>query len=202
MDKKAETRYNLGGPLDDSFIEFLLSNIVIPESASRQNVIPDEVETVRSITLGLSGPKVPGVTAFTKCFPWIFLVLSSWFLQTCPNAIYFTSIQLNEGFACNRHRDRGNRGLSAIRAVGDFVGGEVLFWRDDTRSTGVEGLRIEDATTLDVRDWQIFDGTKAHETLQFSGKRVSAVFYVSCSLDQASAETVEELEWLGANLPR
>ena len=55
-DRKAESRYEVGGSLDDAFMDHLLTNIVIPESASRQNVIPEDRETMRSITLGLSGP--------------------------------------------------------------------------------------------------------------------------------------------------
>ena len=74
----------------------------------------------------------------------------------------FDAIQVNKNYRCARHVDRNNQGKSYIVALGDFEGGALA------TPDGV--LDVKNKLTL-------FDGTKWHETLEFSGERYSLVFF-------------------------
>jgi len=83
--------------------------------------------------------------------------------------ISFTSIQVNDSFVCNPHKDINNRGLSYICGFGDYTGGLLK-------------LDFESATTqpveIDIRIPHLFNGAEIlHSTTPFTGKRYSLVFF-------------------------
>ena len=173
----------------------------LPLSDSRKNVLPSDHTAVRSATLGLAGPRMAVVTNLTMQMPAVFSLLMRWRHESGLGSIACTSIQLNQGFACAKHRDRGNKGPSSIRSLGSHTGGELLYWADDDQTLPAHQLPVKDAVTLDPRCWQTFDGRKAHQTCPFSGNRISVVFYTSTSIRDADSEIVEMLRDLGAVIP-
>jgi len=77
--------------------------------------------------------------------------------------IPFTSIQVNQNMTCSAHRDKGNTGMSAIVAFGNYSGGDLV----------VEG-KSHDIN----RKILLFDGSKEeHYTAPFTGDRYSIVFH-------------------------
>jgi len=77
--------------------------------------------------------------------------------------IPFTSIQVNQNMTCAPHKDKGNIGVSAIVAFGDYSGGELV----------VEGVKHNIKNRI-----FLFDGSQEeHYTAPFSGERYSLVFH-------------------------
>jgi hypothetical protein len=80
--------------------------------------------------------------------------------------ISFTSIQVNDSFVCNPHKDVNNKGLSYIVGFGDYKGGLLKFH--------VEPSPIE----IDIRVPHLFNGSEIlHSTTPFTGKRYSLVYH-------------------------
>ena len=81
----------------------------------------------------------------------------------------YTSIQFNKNQRTARHKDARNATDSYIIALGDFTGGELRIWDEQTKT---------------YKDYNIknkflrFNGAKfEHETRPFKGERYSLVFY-------------------------
>lgn len=77
--------------------------------------------------------------------------------------IPFTSIQVNQNMTCASHKDKGNIGISAIVAFGDYEGGELV----------VEGVKHDIKNKI-----FLFDGSlQEHYTAPFTGTRYSLVYH-------------------------
>ena len=164
-------------------------------------MLPEPGVGVQSATLGLAGPKVACITNLTCEVPSLLQLLCRWFRESCAEHIEFTSIQLNLHFSCRRHRDFGNIGTSATKALGDFGGGNLIYWPWDDKETPLGALDEDHAVTLDTRQWCVFDGTKAHQAQPYEGTRVSLVFFQSTAWRWADDDTKWRLAHLGVNLP-
>ena len=101
----------------------MLVALDVPHSTTK--IIPAGGPGVQSLTLGLAGPSVACITSATNDHPVVFSVLCRWFSESFGH-MFFTSVQVNRYFSCERHRDSGNLGVSAIKALGVFSGGELL----------------------------------------------------------------------------
>ena len=78
------------------------------------------------------------------------------------------------------HRDGNNAGPSLTRSLGDFDGGGLTYYPDDTNALPLEDLRAFGhlAETYDSHEaWVLFDGRRAHSVEPFAGERYSAVFF-------------------------
>lgn len=86
--------------------------------------------------------------------------------------IGFTSIQVNDSFVCNPHKDINNRGLSYIVGFGDYTGGLLK-------------LHLEPPVEIDIRVPHLFNGSEIlHSTTPFTGKRYSLVFHTLVAPEQ------------------
>jgi hypothetical protein len=84
----------------------------------------------------------------------------------CHVPITFTSIQVNQNYACKEHKDLHNVGMSYIVAFGDFTGGELI----------IEGVKH------DIRGGLLFDGSKlTHSTAPWVGNRITLVYHTITS---------------------
>ena len=164
--------------------------LVLKAWATRENTARKNVKRkgkrVFSDTFGLvnsRASRAPVLTQLSKRHPYLTRMLTQW-LRSRNGQFPFTSISLNVNYAAARHRDkrlgdrhrlcrlmaRNNVGPSAIKAFGRFSGGKLRYWARDSRSKKVAGLRRKEATELDVRSIQYFDGTRAHATWANTGK--------------------------------
>eukprot|EP00975_Prorocentrum_lima_P033912 7123410-Prorocentrum_lima.AAC.1 len=67
-----------------------------------------------------------------------------------------------------------------MAVFGDFVGGELKVWPDDTKQHTPDRLTSQQTTTIDVRHrLLLFDGTKAHQALPAQGARFSVLWYTT-----------------------
>ena len=89
-------------------------------------------------------------------------------------SIPWTSITVNQNYAADRHRDRGNIGDSFLVAFGDFTGGELVLYEGDL--SGSHCIRHQPI----VLDFSVIE----HSVNAFEGERISLVFYV-CKGDYA-----------------
>ena len=80
--------------------------------------------------------------------------------------ISFTSIQVNDSFVCEPHRDINNKGLSFIVGFGDYNGGLLRLHLEPTPQD------------IDIRTPHLFNGSEIlHSTTPFTGKRYSLVYH-------------------------
>ena len=80
-----------------------------------------------------------------------------------PHDFQYTSIQINDNYITQKHKDTGNRGLSAIIGFGDYTQGELL---------------VEDVPVNIKYRLVYFDGSLyTHSTAAYIGKRYSLVFH-------------------------
>ena len=98
-----------------------------------------------------------------------------------------------------RHRDSDNQGPSVIKALGEFTGGRLWVWPNDSGTGPVQDLPWSEAVLHDPREWVDFNGLQAHETENFEGTRYSLVFYTSSGIKNANQQTLQILRELGAN---
>jgi len=156
------------------------------QNSGRLNVLPGARKWVYSDTLGAIQRRTGGygVTPPTKRYPFVAKVLNQWLRDNRPSLLssnfVCTSININANYGARTHRDGNNIGPSAIRAFGEFTGGELWYWPGDDRKAKVESLTHKQAKKLDIKKkTAVFDGTKAHEVEPFEGERISVVFF-SC----------------------
>merc|ERR1711896_67224 len=97
-------------------------------------------------------------------------MLTQWFVskrgKDIPDEFGFTGININHNYAGRRHRDNGNEGPSAIKAIGKFSGGMLDYFPKDTKKPGrceVTALEAKDSITLDLsKKFALFNGNNAH----------------------------------------
>ena len=101
---------------------------------------------------------------------------------------FYTSICLNVNYAAALHVDKYNEGHSWLVAGGDYIGGE-LFYMDAGGSISckasleIKGLNIkQDQEVMGVlldpkRSWIEMDGAVPHAVRDYTGYRVSIVFF-------------------------
>ena len=76
----------------------------------------------------------------------------------------------NADFSAKVHRDRNNDGLSLITAIGNFTGGNLLYWEDDDHTLSLDDVSKHEPQVIDLHD-QIFlmNGQCAHAVEAFEG---------------------------------
>jgi hypothetical protein len=80
--------------------------------------------------------------------------------------VSFTSVQVNDSYSCNPHKDINNTGLSYIVGFGDYTGGLLKLHLEPT------------PVEIDIRVPHLFNGSEIlHSTTPFEGKRYSLVFH-------------------------
>jgi len=102
-----------------------------------------------------------------QCFmrPYLYHLLCEYADRYVP--IDWDACTVNMNFKCQKHRDRGNVGLSYIVAFGNYWDGDLLLHEPDlSGSFDIEHNPL------------IFDANKTlHSVSEFSGERYSLVFY-------------------------
>lgn len=201
---EAETR-----KVTDEDVLKVLRLWAVKKNGDRKNVFPDGMNWVHSETIGLLHCAGSRLMATLHCnqYPKVLTLLAKWMRDNRPDGhtkdFPFTSITVNSSFSCRRHRDHVNVGPSAIKAFGQFEGGEMKYWGDDNKTTSVDLLLEKDATTFTVRDQvAIIDGNRAHEVTAFSGEeRFSLVFFTAQSFEKTLPEVRDQLIQLGIPFP-
>ena len=90
----------------------------------------------------------------------------------------WSTFTINRSWVSEEHRDTNIVGPSAIVSFGEHVGGDLRWWPDDHPGKYIGTLREEEGQILQpVYNVCFFNGTKAHETCEFEGNRVSIIFY-------------------------
>lgn len=130
---------------------------------------------VCSLTLGLLRHKISKeleVAKPTEEYADVCWLLCKW------AGVHCTSINLNKNYAVARHRDTNNEGVSVVKAVGNFEGGQLLYWPNDPKNCRADQLHVKDAMQLNPRAQSVLiNGSCALEVLNFQGERISAVFF-------------------------
>ena len=132
-------------------------------------------------------------------------VLNRWMKDNGSSSFCCTSISLNKGYAARLHRDSNNVGPSICRAIGNFKGGRLGYFRDDDSSHELEALQADhaqEAVYLDVKaDFQLFDGLRGHFVEPFKGQRLSFVFFSVSKYWKTKRDVLGALEERGFPVP-
>ncbi|OLP84885.1 hypothetical protein AK812_SmicGene34186 [Symbiodinium microadriaticum] len=169
-------------------VETVLTNWSFGRNTSRQNVMPQGQEWVKSDTLGLLRDRGGNIHALNK-----------FLLQRLPEeaaAFKWTSLNLNCNYAARRHRDANNFGPSFIQAFGKFTGGTLSVWPEDNKQEGKpHQLPEKMKQTVDIKkNLVLFNGNTAHEVNDFEGTRFSVVYFCCGCHDKTPKPVQEELK--------
>lgn len=181
------------------------------QNTGRVNVMRDGIKYVYSDTIGAIRRRTGGygITPPTKHYPNFVKLLCKWLRDNqlekklgCE--FKCTAINLNANYAGARHRDGNNEGPSVIRAVGNFKGGQLMYWPKDTQRPRVDVKTLDkaDNVVFDLaKDTTIFDGCRAHEVRDFTGERYSIVFFSASGYPKVPTVNVKYLQGLGMPWP-
>lgn len=159
-------------------------------NTKRANVMQAGQEFVHSEMLGVVRTRMYCkylVTSMSRSFPAFTRALNHYLMQNVNTVLpagesfKFTTMCINKGYAARRHRDTNNAGICLLTAIGNFTGGNVLYWDRDPgprEVPDVETLRLEDAKRLNIHNhFCLLDGRKAHEVEPFEGERYSLIYF-------------------------
>ena len=155
----------------------------------RTNVMPEGQKWVFSDTLGIARSRNGKLclARASKENPDFHAMLCRWVegLTTADAQFVFTSISLNCAYNAAIHRDANNAGPSLTRSIGDFHGGALHYFADDTGDGSPQNLLKYTSQVLDSHtSWVLFDGRRAHMVSDFIGERYYVVYF---SINQHSA---------------
>jgi hypothetical protein len=133
----------------------------------------------------------PGYSRWCRDRPELYKLLLDFGAKHVPACIQWNSIQVNQNYMCNPHRDRGNLGCSWLVGFGDYTGGKLGLETSavafnpttDTRPAkqkSHEAVAIPTSFSLvDVRHRGLSADfcTRTHWVQPFVGERMSMVFY-------------------------
>mmetsp|Transcript_97579 Transcript_97579/g.191595 ORF Transcript_97579/g.191595 Transcript_97579/m.191595 type:complete len:409 (-) Transcript_97579:175-1401(-) len=153
-------------------------------NSGRVNVLPGGRKWVYSDTLGavLSRCSGYGITPPTCRYKAVPRLLNQWIQDNRPAGldedVVCTSININANYGARIHRDANNNGPSAIRAFGEYTGGELYYWSKDDKKTDLETFSLKSAQKHNIKKKTlIFDGNLAHAVAGFKGERISVVWF-------------------------
>jgi len=178
------------------------------KNPNRINVMREGITWVHSDTIGAmarrDGLILP--TATTAKYPNFVKVITTYLADHMPkelkDSFVFTSININKDYAGARHRDQGNSGPSVLKALGDFTGGELVYFPSDAHTGPVEDLAAETSVKLNVgKGLALFDGNRAHEVTPFKGSRYSLVFFSCRRFWKMPSEQQKLLQSIGITYP-
>jgi len=183
---KLREKTKAGKKLNEDDVAEVLRIWGFAQNYNRLNVLPGGRKWVYSDTLGGIKRRVSGygVTPPTVRYPAVARLLNQWLRDNRPAGLTTdfacTSININANYGAKIHRDGNNIGPSAIRAFGDFKGGDLYYWPGDDKKAPLASLKKSQAKRMNLkRKTEIFDGCRAHCVDPFDGERISVVFF-SC----------------------
>merc|ERR1712083_455969 len=145
----------------------------------------------------------------TTRYEFVTKLVCKWFTDNKPKDMPadfgFTGININHNYAGRRHRDNGNEGPSAIKAIGSFSGGKLNYFPKDVKKAGrrdVTALDEKESIALDIsKRFTLFNGNNAHGVQPFKGDRFSLVFFTTSKFFKIKEKEVETLKKLGFKAP-
>lgn len=170
-----------------------LEHVTVPLTQSRLNVRTRPNAPIRGMCLGCVHARGQGPvqSASTRAYPSLTKLLVQFARRSVPG-ITFTSIQVNKNYMSALHVDKGNLGGSQIIGIGQYEGGGLWVWPDNS----------SDGKCLDVRHkWQRFDGTRPHCTLPYAGTRYTLIYFTQCAHAALPIDDRAQLTALGFPLP-
>eukprot|EP00448_Togula_jolla_P009792 CAMPEP_0170598856 /NCGR_PEP_ID=MMETSP0224-20130122/16476_1 /TAXON_ID=285029 /ORGANISM="Togula jolla, Strain CCCM 725" /LENGTH=417 /DNA_ID=CAMNT_0010923447 /DNA_START=69 /DNA_END=1322 /DNA_ORIENTATION=- len=181
------------------------------DNESRLNVLPEGVKSIHSDTLGILRMRDGTYRIFdpTTRYEHVTKLLCHWFAtnkgKDIPDDFAFTGININHNYAGRRHRDNGNEGPSAIKAIGKFSGGKLSYFPKDIKKNGrcdVAKLSPKESLSLDLsKKFVLFNGNNAHEVQPFKGERFSLVYFTTSKFYKIKEKEFSTLKKLGFHMP-
>jgi len=176
------------------------------KNTKRKNVLPEGKHFVSSEMLGLTKIRIYNrfvVAANTRKFPLVTKLLCRFLDDNPPKGLEigtrfpFTTVCINKDYAATRHRDKNNVGMTVLRGLGNYRGGQVKHWPQDPgrrKLPDVAQLAADEAVVIDTKHHSVcMDSTQAHEVMPFSGKRYSLVYFTITRFENTPEDVREFL---------
>jgi len=138
-----------------------------------------------------------GEFAANKKYPEAWKLLKEYAKFICPADFNYSMITVNKNVCMKKHLDSKNAGISYLTCFGDYEGGGLYIYPDQTK---------DERILFDTKNHVIsFNGSKMpHETEPFNGSRFTLVFYSQLMKNkvrdpeeiQESEEELEEVDEL------
>jgi len=209
-DEMSKRKLQAGKKIVDKDIVEVLSVWGFPENETRVNVLPEGVKSVHSDTMGVLRMRDGTYRIFdpTTRYEHVTKLICKWFdaeRHGLPSDFGFTGININHNYAGRRHRDNGNEGPSAIKAIGKFSGGKLNYFPKDIKKSGrrdVAALEAKESIVLDLsKSLKLFCGNNAHGVQPFKGDRFSLVFFTTSKWWKMKPPVAKKLTQLGFKVP-
>lgn len=207
----ARRKLAAGKKTTDKDVVEVLSVWGFAENDTRLNVLPEGVKSVHSDTLGVLKLRDGSYRIFdpTTRYEHVTKLLCQWFTseqgEEMPAEFGFTGININHNYAGRRHRDNGNEGPSAIKAISSFTGGLLNYFPKDFKKPGrgdVTQLEEKESIALDLtKKFVLFNGNNAHGVRPFKGDRFSLVFFTTSKWWKMKEKEAKTLTKLGFRVP-
>lgn len=173
----------------------------------RKNVMQPGKTWVFSDTLGLLRDRQGDIhlTAPTRRYPQVAELLARWLTDRLPaeaKQFTFTSMNVNCNYAAAMHRDNANLGPSFIKAFGDFSGGALSYWPEDSGGDLKKVPRSKKVSFDLGKGLALFNGNCAHAVEPFSGSRYSIVYFTIGCHASARPKDTAKCRSLGIPLPK
>ena len=151
----------------------------------RKNVMQFDTNFVYSDCFGMSVSRTQQLSVATNSrnSNSIDQVIIRWMWAKFPKEMSkhpFTSVTINSNFSAKIHRDRNNLGLSLITSIGNYTGGNLLYWEDDDHKMSLDEVAKHEPRIVDLKDKAfLMNGQCAHAVEAFEGTRYSIILYSS-----------------------
>ena len=97
----------------------------------------------------------------------------------------FTTMTINSDFSAKIHRDRNNDGLSLSTSIGNYTGGNLLYWEDDDHTMPLDEVSKHEPQVIDLKDRMfLMNGKCAHAVEAFEVTRYSIVLFTISNISE------------------
>merc|ERR1712086_970095 len=156
-------------------------------------------DPIQSDTFGLvkdHNQAFPTMGVRSTDYPELTKLVNWWARLNCGPNFKWTTFTINHNWSSKAHRDKNNVGMSMITAVGKFVGGSLVVYNNDDRTTKPDQWDIKDLSDVTEHDIKrqviFFNGKNIHRTMPFEGTRTSIIFFESKHLTSGGGQNTHE----------
>mmetsp|Transcript_69094 Transcript_69094/g.182519 ORF Transcript_69094/g.182519 Transcript_69094/m.182519 type:complete len:509 (-) Transcript_69094:171-1697(-) len=194
-----------GRRINDEDVLAILKRWPFAKNPYRKNVMQPGKTWVFSDSMGILRDRQGDVhlTACSRRYPQVVELFGRWLKDHLPDdakGFTWTTINVNCNYAAVTHRDNGNFGPSFIKAFGEFEGGALDYWPDDTGGILEDLPKSKQSFDL-TEGLALFNGNCAHGVQPFKGSRYSLVYFTLGCHPSIKHEDRERMKNIGFPLP-
>ena len=148
----------------------------------RRNVTPEGWKFVHGEIFGMSTSRIRicYIAVNSRNANSIDKAILRWLSATYPDVMnqhHFTTMVINSNYSAKLHRDANNAGISMVIAIGNYTGGNLMYWKDYNKKIPMHELVNYDPQVIDVRENQSSLTDTGHMQLSHLKEQDTQLFY-------------------------